>query len=104
MNRWPFKSATTWTLLTLCVISPMTGRHKQGVSVPPKRGKSDVYARYGEQARVVLDALLDKYQDGSINFFDEMELLQVRPLSEIGQTDGNYRTVWRRRTIPRSGA
>ena len=85
LNRWPFKSATTWTLLTLCVISPMTGRHKQGVSGAAKARQSDVYARYGEQARVVLDALLDKYQDGSINFFDEMELLQVRPLSEIGQ-------------------
>ena len=49
-----------------------------------KARKSDVYTRYGEQARAVLDALLDKYQDDSVELLDDMEMLGVRPLTEIG--------------------
>lgn len=49
-----------------------------------KARKSDVYTRYGEQARAILGALLDKYQNDGVELLDDMEMLGVRPLTEIG--------------------
>lgn len=46
--------------------------------------KRDVFSRYGPQARAVLDALLDKYADEGIANIESMDVLRVRPLSEIG--------------------
>ncbi|MGH9386723.1 MAG: EcoAI/FtnUII family type I restriction enzme subunit R [Vicinamibacterales bacterium] len=46
--------------------------------------KRDVFAKYGPQARGVLEALLDKYQDtGALNL-DDPSVLQVPPLSAMG--------------------
>ncbi|MCY4047464.1 MAG: DEAD/DEAH box helicase family protein [Candidatus Dadabacteria bacterium] len=45
--------------------------------------QSDVFTRYGGQAREVLSALLDKYEDG-VESFDEIDLLNVSPLSDMG--------------------
>lgn len=46
--------------------------------------KQDVFTQYGEAAREVLDALLDKYADHGISSIEEVEVLKVRPLSELG--------------------
>ena len=45
--------------------------------------KRDVFAKYGAQARAVLDALLQKYQDG-ITSLDDPRILKVPPFDELG--------------------
>jgi type I restriction enzyme R subunit len=45
--------------------------------------KRDVFARYGEKARAVLDALLDKYADEGV-FPEDVSVLRVQPLSTLG--------------------
>lgn len=47
--------------------------------------KRDVFTKYGEQARKVLEALLDKYADEGIVTFEDISVLKVQPFSEIGR-------------------
>jgi len=42
------------------------------------------FSKYGEQVRVVLDALLDKYADEGIEDIEKIDVLKVKPLSDIG--------------------
>jgi type I restriction enzyme, R subunit len=44
----------------------------------------NVFARYGGQARAVLDALLQKYADTGIKSVETLEILKVDPLSAFG--------------------
>lgn len=46
--------------------------------------KRNYFIKYGEQARKVLEALLDKYADEGINNIESMEVLKVKPLNEYG--------------------
>ena len=46
--------------------------------------KRDYFTRYGEKARKVLEALLDKYADEGIESIENMKILQVKPLSHFG--------------------
>lgn len=46
--------------------------------------KRNYFAKYGEQTRNVLEALLDKYADEGIENMESMEVLQVRPISDFG--------------------
>lgn len=47
--------------------------------------KRDVFAKYGEQARAVLAALLDKYQDeGIISGLDNVQILEIPPFNDLG--------------------
>ncbi len=46
--------------------------------------KRDVFAKYGAQARAVLNALLDKYADAGITSVESMDILKVEPLSGLG--------------------
>ena len=46
--------------------------------------KRDYFAQYGEQARKVLEALLDKYADEGIENIENMKILQVNPLNQFG--------------------
>ena len=46
--------------------------------------KRDVFTKYGEQARAVLNALLDKYADEGVVSVEDMGVLRVHPLSELG--------------------
>jgi type I restriction enzyme R subunit len=46
--------------------------------------KRNVFAKYGEQARAVLDALLQKYADSGITSVESMDILKVDPLSGLG--------------------
>ena len=44
----------------------------------------DVFGRYGDQARAVLEALLDKYADAGLRSFESLDILKVDPLSTFG--------------------
>ena len=46
--------------------------------------KRDVFAKYGEQARAVLDALLIKYADEGVLDFVDVHVLRVPPFTELG--------------------
>jgi type I restriction enzyme R subunit len=46
--------------------------------------KRDYFTRYGEQARKVLEALLDKYADEGIENIENIQILTVPPISEFG--------------------
>ncbi|MDQ7058237.1 MAG: type I restriction-modification enzyme R subunit C-terminal domain-containing protein, partial [Ghiorsea sp.] len=46
--------------------------------------KRDYFTQYGEQARKVLEALLDKYTDEGIENIEDMKILQVNPLDQFG--------------------
>lgn len=46
--------------------------------------KRDVFTQYGEQARQVLEALLDKYADQGIENIEDIKVLKVNPFDEIG--------------------
>lgn len=46
--------------------------------------KRDYFTKYGDEARAVLQALLDKYADEGIDDIESMEVLKVQPLSSFG--------------------
>lgn len=46
--------------------------------------KRDYFTKYGEQARKVLETLLDKYADEGIENIEDMKILQVNPLNQFG--------------------
>ncbi|MCE9664257.1 DEAD/DEAH box helicase family protein [Halomonas sp. M5N1S17] len=46
--------------------------------------KRDVFTHYGEQARKVLDALLDKYADEGIENIEDIKVLKVNPFDQFG--------------------
>jgi len=46
--------------------------------------KRDYFTKYGEPARQVLHALLDKYADEGIANLESMEVLKVKPLADYG--------------------
>lgn len=46
--------------------------------------KRDVFNKYGEQARAVLEALLQKYQDEGVTELDDPRILKVSPFDSMG--------------------
>ncbi len=46
--------------------------------------KRDVFAKYGEQARAVLNALLEKYADDGVIDLNDPEVLKVVPFTTLG--------------------
>ena len=46
--------------------------------------KRDVFGKYGDKARDVLTALLEKYADAGINSVESLEILKVDPLTAFG--------------------
>jgi type I restriction enzyme R subunit len=46
--------------------------------------KRNVFAKYGEKARAVLDSLLQKYADSGITSVESLEILKVDPLTAHG--------------------
>lgn len=46
--------------------------------------KRDYFTKYGEKARAVLEALLEKYADAPPDNLADIKLLQVNPFSELG--------------------
>ena len=49
--------------------------------------KRDYFTKYGEQARKVLEALLDKYTDEGIENIEDMKVLQVNSVGSVWLTD-----------------
>lgn len=58
---------------------PLT-RHERAERVK----KRHVFAKYGEQARAVLQALLDKYADSGLRSVESLDILKVDPLTDFG--------------------
>ena len=46
--------------------------------------EKNYFEKYGEQARRVLQALLDKYSDEGIVALEDMEVLKVQPINQFG--------------------
>ncbi|WP_028988081.1 EcoAI/FtnUII family type I restriction enzme subunit R [Thermicanus aegyptius] len=46
--------------------------------------KRNYFAKYGEKAAAVLDALLDKYSDSGISNIESLDVLKVNPIREFG--------------------
>jgi len=46
--------------------------------------KRDIFTRYGDQARKVLEALLEKYADEGIENIEDIKILKVTPFDQIG--------------------
>jgi len=46
--------------------------------------KRNYFAKYGEQARAVLEALLEKYADEGIEHIESINVLRVQPISSFG--------------------
>ena len=46
--------------------------------------KRDVFAKYGGEARLVLEALLDKYADSGIEQIEDINVLRVQPINKFG--------------------
>ena len=46
--------------------------------------KRDYFTKYGDKARKVLEALLEKYADEGIENIEDMKILQVNPLHKFG--------------------
>ena len=46
--------------------------------------KRNYFTKYGEQARKVMEALLEKYADEGITNIESIDVLKVKPLNEYG--------------------
>ena len=46
--------------------------------------KRNIFGKYGDKARAVLDTLLDKYADAGLKSVESLEILKVDPLSTFG--------------------
>jgi type I restriction enzyme R subunit len=46
--------------------------------------KRNVFAKYGDQARAVLEALLEKYADHGISDLEDSKVLELPPLNQYG--------------------
>ena len=58
---------------------PLTRRERA-----QKVKKRDVFGKYGEKARAVLEALLQKYADSGITSVESLDILNVAPLTSLG--------------------
>ena len=48
--------------------------------------KKDIFNRYGEDAKKVLEALLDKYMNEGISLLEDRKVLQMNPFREMGSS------------------
>jgi type I restriction enzyme R subunit len=62
--------------------------------------KRNYFTQYGEKARKVLEVLLDKYADEGITNIETLDVLRVRPLTDLGspmeiiKAFGNKKNYW----------
>jgi type I restriction enzyme R subunit len=68
------------------------------------RRRDDVFTKYGPQARVVLEALLQKYQDEGETNLDDPRILQIRPFDAMGTPVELIRRFGTRRDFERAVA
>ena len=45
--------------------------------------KRNYFTKYGEKARMIIDALLDKYADEGIENIEDMSVLRIEPFNQI---------------------
>jgi len=64
--------------------------------------KRDVFTKYGPQARAVLEALLQKYQDEGVTNLDDPRILQVTPFDAMGTPLQLIRQFGNRRDFERA--
>ena len=57
--------------------------------------KRDVFTKYGEQARAVLEALLQKYQDEGFTELDDPQILRITPFDTMGTPMELFKFLWR---------
>jgi len=58
---------------------PLTRRERA-----EKVRRRDIFNRYGDQARTVLEALLQKYQDEGVMSLDDPRILKIAPFNTMG--------------------
>jgi len=58
---------------------PLTRRERAA-----KVHKRNVFGKYGDKARAVLEALLEKYADAGLDSMESLEILKVEPLTNFG--------------------
>jgi type I restriction enzyme R subunit len=46
--------------------------------------KRDYFAQYGDKARAVLEALLDKYADEGVETIEDAKVLRLAPFTTLG--------------------
>ncbi len=46
--------------------------------------KRNYFTKYGDGARKVLDALLDKYADEGVQHIEDLEILKINPFDQFG--------------------
>ena len=68
---------------------PLTRRERA-----QKVKKRDVFGKYGEQARSVLEALLEKYQDLGVADLEDPRILELPPFDQMGSKTYIRRTVF----------
>jgi type I restriction enzyme R subunit len=68
---------------------PLTRRERA-----EKVKKRDVFTKYGDKARAVLDALLAKYADEGVLNLDDANVLRIAPFSTIGTPIELIRAFW----------
>lgn len=73
-------------LLHVAYDQPMLTRSERARRARKKLADDGVYAKYGETARKVLDALIDKYADEGITAIENTDVLKVQPLIQIGSS------------------
>ena len=64
--------------------------------------KRNVFARYGEKARTVLSALLDKYADEGVFNLDDANVLRIPPIDQLGTPVELVRAFGGRRRFERA--
>ena len=64
--------------------------------------KRNIFARYGDQARAVLNALLDKYADEGVFNLDDANVLRIPPIDQLGTPVELVRAFGSRRNFERA--
>ncbi len=67
-------------ILHLAYQQPALTRQERAMDVK----KRDYFAKYGDQAQRVLQALLEKYEDDGIETIENLDVLKVQPFSDLG--------------------
>ena len=57
--------------------------------------KRDIFSKYGEQARLVLEALLDKYAKEGVSELESLTVLENDPFRKTGFKGKNREVLWR---------
>jgi type I restriction enzyme R subunit len=66
--------------------------------------KRDVFAKYGPQARAVLDALLTKYQDEGVLNLEDPQIFRIAPFTTMGSVKQLVDQLGGPRGLPASGS